>query len=176
MEKRCIWYNGSLWLKDRPCKIYVGQWPIFHGPLILPYIIVTVKLFLYIKKWHRPGLFVPLWSLALVIEQIHKLTFEFLCLFKVRLSNTLSILLFKGWNTLGAFFLTIDVTIEVSGVCLNITNQVIHIQIVPRILENWNYLFKDSWRGRRFLLFWRLGTNFPIHVLWWMIVIWTCHQ
>ena len=36
MEKRCTWDNGSLWLKDRPCKVYLGQWPIFHGPLILP--------------------------------------------------------------------------------------------------------------------------------------------
>ena len=25
MEKRCTWDNGSLGLKDRPCKIYVGQ-------------------------------------------------------------------------------------------------------------------------------------------------------
>ena len=58
MEKRCTWDNGSLWLKDRPCKIYVGQWPIFHGPLILPYIIVRLKLFLYIKKWHQLGVFV----------------------------------------------------------------------------------------------------------------------
>ena len=61
MEKRCTWDNGSLWLKDWPCKIYVG-----HGPLILPYIIVRLKLFLYIKKWHRPGVFVPLRALALV--------------------------------------------------------------------------------------------------------------
>ena len=53
MAKRCTWNNGSVWLKARPCKIYVGQWPIFHGPLILPYIIVRLKLFLYIKKWHR---------------------------------------------------------------------------------------------------------------------------
>ena len=66
MEKRCTWDNGSVWLKDRPCKIYVGQLPIFHGPLILPYIIVRLKLFLYSKKWHRPGVFVPLWALALV--------------------------------------------------------------------------------------------------------------
>ena len=39
----------------------------FHGPLILPYIIVRLKLFLYIKKWHWPGVFVPLWALALVL-------------------------------------------------------------------------------------------------------------
>ena len=66
MEKRCTWDNGSVWLKDRPCKIYVCQRPIFHGPLILPYIIVRFKLFLYIKKWHRSGVFVPLQTLALV--------------------------------------------------------------------------------------------------------------
>ena len=52
------------------------------------------------------------------IELIHKLTIEFLCLFEVRLSNTLSILPFQGCNTLGVFFLTINVPIEVSGVCL----------------------------------------------------------
>ena len=51
--------NGSVWLKDRPCKMYVCQWPLFHGLLILPYIIVRLKLFLYIKKWHRPGYSCP---------------------------------------------------------------------------------------------------------------------
>ena len=51
-------------------------------------------------------------------EHIRKLTIEFLCLFEIRLSNTLSILPFQGWNTLGVFFLTIDVPIEVSGICL----------------------------------------------------------
>ena len=75
MEKRCTWDNGSLWLKDRPCKIYVGQWPIFHGPLILPYIIVRLKLFLYVKKWHWPGVFVPLWALALVWIFFKRLTY-----------------------------------------------------------------------------------------------------
>ena len=38
------------------------------------------------------------------IEHIRKLTIEFLCLFEVRLSNTLSILPFSGWNTVGVFF------------------------------------------------------------------------
>ena len=48
--------------------MYVGQRPIFHGPLILPYIIVRLKLFLYIKKWHR-GLWdggAGIYALALV--------------------------------------------------------------------------------------------------------------
>ena len=44
---------------------YVGQWPIFHGPLILPNIIVIDKLFLYIKTWHWSGVFMPLRALAL---------------------------------------------------------------------------------------------------------------
>ena len=81
--------------------------------------------------------FVPCWSIQkrhlgvyIFTEHIRKLTIEFLCLFKVRLSNTLSIPPFQEWNTLGVFFLTIDVTIEVSGVCLNITNQVVHMQII----------------------------------------------
>ena len=55
IEKRCTWDNGLLWLRDRPCNIYVGQWPIFHGPLILPYIIVRLKLFLYIRKMAPAG-------------------------------------------------------------------------------------------------------------------------
>ena len=67
MEKCCTWDNGSVQLKDQPYKIYMGQRPIFHGPLILPYIIVIDKLFLYIKKWHRPGVFVSLQALALVM-------------------------------------------------------------------------------------------------------------
>ena len=55
-------------------------------------------------------------GVLIFIEHIRKLTIEFLCLFEVRLSNTLSILPSQGWNTLGVFFLTIDVPIEVSGV------------------------------------------------------------
>ena len=66
MDKCCTWDNGSVWLKDQPWKIYVGQWPIFHGPLIYPCIIVKLKLFLYIKKWHAPGVFVPLRAHTLV--------------------------------------------------------------------------------------------------------------
>ena len=34
--------NGSVWHKDWPHKIYVGQWPIFHGPVILLNILKTV--------------------------------------------------------------------------------------------------------------------------------------
>ena len=31
-----------MWHKHRPETINVGQWPIFHGPVILPYILKTV--------------------------------------------------------------------------------------------------------------------------------------
>ena len=64
------------------------------------------------------------------IEHIRKFTFKFPCLFKIRLSNPISIPLFQGWNTFGVVFLTIDVPIEVSGVCLNITNLVINVQFM----------------------------------------------
>ena len=47
MEKCCSWAIGLVWLKDRPCKIYVGQWHVFHGPLILPYIIVILDLYYF---------------------------------------------------------------------------------------------------------------------------------
>ena len=46
--------------------IYVGQWPIFNGPLILSYIIVIDNLLLYVKKWCRSGVFVSLRAIALV--------------------------------------------------------------------------------------------------------------
>ena len=35
------WDDRSVSLRDWPGKLYAGQWPIFHGPLTLPYIIVT---------------------------------------------------------------------------------------------------------------------------------------
>ena len=40
LQKSCTWDDMLVSLRDWPCKLYVGQWPIFHGPLILPYIIV----------------------------------------------------------------------------------------------------------------------------------------
>ena len=52
------------------------------------------------------------------IEHIRKLTIKSLYLLKIRLSNPISIPPFQGWNTLGVFFLTIDVPIEVSGFAL----------------------------------------------------------
>ena len=34
-----IWNMDSMWHKHWPETVYVGQWPIFHGPLSLPYIL-----------------------------------------------------------------------------------------------------------------------------------------
>ena len=42
MDARHSWYNGSVWHKDWLHQVYVGQWPIFHGPVILPYISKTI--------------------------------------------------------------------------------------------------------------------------------------
>ena len=47
MEKCYTWDIGSVWLKDRPRKAYMSQWPIFHGPSILPDIIVIDLNYLY---------------------------------------------------------------------------------------------------------------------------------
>ena len=35
------WNIGSMWSKDLPHKMYVGQWPTFHGPVFLSYILKT---------------------------------------------------------------------------------------------------------------------------------------
>ena len=43
MDECHNWYNGSVWHKDWSHKIYIGQWPIFHGPVILPYILKKGK-------------------------------------------------------------------------------------------------------------------------------------
>ena len=36
------WYNGSVWHKDWPHQVYVGQWPVFYGPVILHYILKAI--------------------------------------------------------------------------------------------------------------------------------------
>ena len=68
---RLWWRNVVLgimdvWLKDQPYKIYVGQWPIFHGPLILLYIIVIDLNYFYTFRNGAGRGFVSLQALALV--------------------------------------------------------------------------------------------------------------
>ena len=41
MDKCHNWNIGSMWCKDLPHKMYVGQWPTFHGPVILSYVLKT---------------------------------------------------------------------------------------------------------------------------------------
>ena len=41
MNKCHNWNIGSMWCKDLPHKMYVGQWPTFHGPVFLSYILKT---------------------------------------------------------------------------------------------------------------------------------------
>ena len=46
------WNTGSMWCKDLPDKLYVGQWPTFHGPAILSYILKTIWwIMLYWRHW-----------------------------------------------------------------------------------------------------------------------------
>ena len=43
-----IWDNGSVWHKGWPHKVYLGQWPIFSGTVILPYVLtVNCKLHVF---------------------------------------------------------------------------------------------------------------------------------
>ena len=68
--------------------------------------------------------------MLIFVEHIRKLTIKFICLFQFRFSNTVTISPLKGWDTLSVFLLTIYVSIEVSGISLYVTNQVIDIQIM----------------------------------------------
>ena len=40
MDKCHNWNIGSVWCKDLPNKMNVGQWHTFHGPVILSYILM----------------------------------------------------------------------------------------------------------------------------------------
>ena len=42
MGKCHNWNTGSMWCKDLPNKMYVGQWKTFYGPVILSYILKAV--------------------------------------------------------------------------------------------------------------------------------------
>ena len=47
-----LWNIGSIWCRDFPHKIYVRQWPTFHGPVILSYILKTFRWrMLYWRYW-----------------------------------------------------------------------------------------------------------------------------
>ena len=61
-----------------------------------------------------------------------------------------------------SFFLTIDIPIEVSGVCLNITNQVIHIQIML-----FSYIFATM--STHFVGFVMSRLEFPETLKFWQI-------
>ena len=43
MNKCCNWNTGSMWCKDLPHKMYVCQWPTFHGPVVFSYILKTIR-------------------------------------------------------------------------------------------------------------------------------------
>ena len=38
MDEYYTWDIGSVWHKHWPEIMYVGQWPFYHVPMILPYI------------------------------------------------------------------------------------------------------------------------------------------
>ena len=42
MDEYYTWDVGLVWHKHWPEFMYIGQWPIFHGPVIWPYILKTI--------------------------------------------------------------------------------------------------------------------------------------
>ena len=42
MDEHHSWYNGSVWHKNWPHQVCVGQWPKFYGPVILLHILKTI--------------------------------------------------------------------------------------------------------------------------------------
>ena len=100
--------------------------------------------------------------MIIFVEHIRKLTIKFLSLFNFWSCDTSSSSSFKGRNTLIVFFLTIDVPIEVSRICLNVADQVIYIQIVllPNVTLNFSSQSFKFWpeflTARFFALVWVL--------------------
>ena len=78
--------------------------------------------------------------MIIFVEHILKLTIRFLSLFNFWSCDTSFSSSFQGRNTLIVFFLTIDVPIEVSRICLNAADQVNYIQIVllPNVILNFS--------------------------------------
>ena len=68
-------------------------------------------------------------------ERIRELTIKFICLLEFRLGDPTSIPLFLKEGYIWCLFLTIGVPIQVTGISLNITNQVIHVEamLLPKI-------------------------------------------
>ena len=65
--KKIIWYRNtilwdceSVWPDVWP-KINVGHWPLFHGPVILPYILTTIQQ-LNIILWDYELVWPDVWS------------------------------------------------------------------------------------------------------------------
>ena len=69
LDEHHIWDNGSVWHKDWPHKVYVGQWPIFRGTVILPYIL-TVNCKLHVFWLVDTGGIPALWALTLVDKTV----------------------------------------------------------------------------------------------------------
>ena len=73
---------------------------------------------------------------------IRKLTVKFLCLFQLWLCQAAVLSPLQRWDTLSVFLLTINVPVEVSGISLNITNQVGYTQIMLLLSISLNFPFQ----------------------------------
>ena len=77
LKKSGTWDDRSVSLRDWPCKLYVGQWSIFHGPLILPYIIVIdLKIIYNLEMAPTRGIRDPLGNCSSILKVITKIQLE----------------------------------------------------------------------------------------------------
>ena len=94
------WYNRSMWHRDWPHQVYVGQWPIFYGPVILLLIWKTI--------WWRNILFVIMDQCDRKIDLVKDMwvndpyfMVHWFCLISC---HTLELFLyFKNWRRPGVF-------------------------------------------------------------------------
>ena len=68
------WFNDKYWTET----IYVGQWPAFHGPVILPYILKTIWLtnVIVVILWYKDTMYVgqrPTFRGAVILTYILKM-------------------------------------------------------------------------------------------------------
>ena len=112
MDEYYTWYVGSVWHKHWPEFMYAGQWPICHGPVILPYIVKTIW-------WIN----VIIWTLVPCDANIYLIT----CMwvsdlhFMVQWFCLLCWRLFDGWMLYWRYWFSVTQTLTLNHICRSVT-------------------------------------------------------
>ena len=112
MDEYYAWYVGSVWHKHWPEFMYVGQWPIFHGPVILPYILKITSWTIVIV-----GILVPCDAKICLIKcmwvsDVHFMA-QWFCLISWRL--------FDGWMLYWRYWFSVTQTLTLNYICRSVT-------------------------------------------------------